>query len=385
VTGHRVLLVSHDAGGTVPPMLALAIALIAQGDGVTVLGQPSIRHRAEQAGCRFVAFEGIGDYDTSVSLEEQPERTLAAITGPGPARDLLRLVDEEDPDLVVVDCNLAGAAAAAETVAAPTALLLHSMYRTFVDTWFADYWPFMEPAINETRRTFCLDPCSSWPDVFSRHDRLLAVVPEVFDAPTAATPPTMRHFGFLVPPAAPEGRAATALPAADQPTVLVSLSTTNQHQGPLLQRIVEALGRLPVRALVTTSGVPVGELAAPPNVEVRDFVPHQQVLPHTDVVVTHGGLGTVAGALSQGVPLVCTPISRDQPLNAERVTELGAGLTVGIEPTADQVAEAVDVVLADPSYRRAALVIAQASLDAGGAAAAAAHLVSLTGEGHGSQ
>ena len=255
----RVLLVSHDAGGTVPPMLALAGALLAQGKEVTVLGQPSIRQRGEQTGCRFVPFKGIGDYDTSISLEEQPERTLAAITGPGPARDLLRLVDEEDPDLIVVDCNLAGAAAAAETAAAPTALLLHSLYRTFVDTWFADYWPFMEPGINETRRTYGLDPCDSWPDVFSRHDRLLAVVPEVFDAPIPAALPTMRHFGFLVPPAAPEGPAATPFPDTDEPTVLVSLSTTNQHQGPLLQRIVEALGRLPVRALVTTGGVPLGD------------------------------------------------------------------------------------------------------------------------------
>ena len=376
----RTVLVSHDAGGTIPPMLAIGSALLARGHDVTVVGQPSIRSRAETAGAGFVAFSGLPDYDRGRSLEEQLELAGEAITGRGPGDDLLAVAADAGADLVVVDCNLAGAAAAAETLACPSALLLHSMYRTFVDVWFGTYWPFMEPGINETRRAHGLDPCASWPDLFARHDRLIAAVPAVFDAPAPTPPPgSLRHFGFLLPAdAAPADHGPLLDEDDDRPLVLVSLSTTYQHQEALLGTILAALADLPVRALLTT-GDAIGDadLTPPDNVLVRGFVPHQLVLPRTDVVLTHGGLGTIAGALGHGVPLVCTPIARDQPLNAQRVAEVGAGLDVGTAPAAPAIASAIERVLSEPAYREAAATIAAASGESGGAAAAAADLERL--------
>ena len=49
-------------------------------------------------------------------------------------------------------------------------------------------------------------------------------------------------------------------------------------------------------------------------------------------MVTHAGLGSVAGAMTFGVPLVCMPVERDQPLNAQRVTDLGAGVALDPHP-----------------------------------------------------
>ena len=59
------------------------------------------------------------------------------------------------------------------------------MYKTYVDTWFGELWQFLEPAINDTRSQFGLDPCDSWTDLFDRHRRLYAVVPQAFDAPVS--------------------------------------------------------------------------------------------------------------------------------------------------------------------------------------------------------
>jgi MGT family glycosyltransferase len=145
-----------------------------------------------------------------------------------------------------------------------------------------------------------------------------------------------------------------------------------------LQTILDALGTLEVRALASTAGqVDIGSLRCPPNVQVHDFVDHGAVLPHADVVVTHAGLGTIAAALHRGVPLVCTPIARDQHLNASRVTTLGAGIDAGSNPRADDVAAAVSAVLADPAYRRAATAVETASNAAGGADAAVSDLERL--------
>ena len=101
------------------------------------------------------------------------------------------------------------------------------------------------------------------------------------------------------------------------------------HEEELLQRAADALGRLPVRGLVTTGpAVDPAAIRAPANVSVRRWVRHADVLPYCSAVLTHGGHGTVIKALAAGVPLVVAPLGRDQPDNAARVVHAGAGLWV---------------------------------------------------------
>lgn len=254
------------------------------------------------------------------------------------------------------------------------------MFKTYVDTWFGELWPFLAPAINDTRAAFGLDAAGSWTETFLGHDRLYAAVPEVFDAPASlAPPPSMRHPGFLVPTAGDPG-GSSELDGKDGHVVLVSLSTTDLGQGPLLQTILDALDGQDVHALVTTGAQRFGSgLRVPSCVAVRDYVPHASILPHVDAVITHGGLGTVAAALSHGVPLVCTPIARDQPLNAQRVAEVGAGLVVpAVDATPALVRAALEEVLSDRRHRVAAARVAAASAEAGGAVAVAADLDDLS-------
>src|SRR5438552_2715362 len=163
----------------------------------------------------------------------------------------------------------------------------------------------------------------------------------------------MRHFGFLVP-ATPSSTRDDAFRDGDEPSVLVGLSTTYQRQEHLLQAILDAIGSLEVRGLASTAGqVDPEAVRCPPNVVLRDFIDHGTVLATTDVVVTHAGLGTVSAALSTGVPLVCAPIARDQHLNADRVTSVGAGISVGSDAGGARIADSIREVLANESYRSA--------------------------------
>jgi UDP:flavonoid glycosyltransferase YjiC (YdhE family) len=78
-------------------------------------------------------------------------------------------------------------------------------------------------------------------------------------------------------------------------------------------------------------------------------------MPHAAAMVSHGGSGTTRMALAAGVPAVVVPGFADQPRNAERVAELGAGIALpewreGVAGIGD----AVRRVLSDPSYRLAA-------------------------------
>ena len=123
----------------------------------------------------------------------------------------------------------------------------------------------------------------------------------------------------------------------------------------LLQRAADALGRLPVRGLVTTGpAVNPAAIRAPANVSVRRWVRHADVLPYCSAVLTHGGHGTVIKALAAGVPLVVAPLGRDQPDNAARVVHAGAGLWISKKAGVPALRDAIARVLDEPRYQVAA-------------------------------
>ena len=117
---------------------------------------------------------------------------------------------------------------------------------------------------------------------------------------------------------------------------------------------MDALGLLPVQVLVTTgAAVSPDSISAPSNTQVVCFVPHEQVVPHAFLVVTHAGLGTIMKAFAYGVPLVCMPMGRDQFFNAA-VEALGAGMTIAIDADPTAIAEVVRRALEDQTLRSSA-------------------------------
>jgi UDP:flavonoid glycosyltransferase YjiC (YdhE family) len=94
-------------------------------------------------------------------------------------------------------------------------------------------------------------------------------------------------------------------------------------------------------------------------------------------VITHAGLGTTMAALGHGVPLLCTPLGRDQFFNAERVQALGAGRMLMANADSDAIAHAATDVLRNYQYTTAAKQMAIAIGRYGGAAQAAAALEAL--------
>jgi MGT family glycosyltransferase len=131
--------------------------------------------------------------------------------------------------------------------------------------------------------------------------------------------------------------------------------------------------------VVVTTGPSIAPdaLAAPANATIARFVPHQQVLPRASIVVTHGGLGTVMAALSQGVPMVCVPMGRDQFFNAAMVERLGAGRTVTMDADCDTIRGVVEGILEDPQAKAAAKAMAGVIAGYGGGADAVRELEEL--------
>jgi MGT family glycosyltransferase len=234
------------------------------------------------------------------------------------------------------------------------------------------------PSINAMRSRYGVAPVSSFAEVHDACALSLVATPREFE-PAMPVAANTRFIGPVLdaPPLAQEADHPDLTDGPD-PLVVVSLSTSYQAQIAVLQRIVEALGGMPARVVVTTGhAVDPEAIAAPANTQVVRFVPHERLLPAAALVVTHAGLGTLMTALGHGVPVVCLPMGRDQFFNASRVEDLGAGRVLDADASAAAVADTVRAALADAAIRAAAKQIAAVIAGYGGAADAVDELEKL--------
>jgi MGT family glycosyltransferase len=238
------------------------------------------------------------------------------------------------------------------------------------------------PAVNEARRVLGLAPLADLFDQFAAARRLLLATSRAFDFPAERLPDFIRYVGpQLDEPGWVAGAWVSPWPADDpRPLVLVAFSTTFQDHAAILQRVLDAVAGLPVRALVTLGpALDEAELSPPANAVLRPSAPHNAVLREAAVVVTHCGHGTVQRALAHGVPLLCMPLGRDQADNAVRVAARGAGLTLAPGVTAGEIRAALGRLLGEEGFRDAARRLGAAVAAEAASPAAVEELEALAG------
>jgi UDP:flavonoid glycosyltransferase YjiC (YdhE family) len=150
-------------------------------------------------------------------------------------------------------------------------------------------------------------------------------------------------------------------PADNRPLILVCFSTIHtEGQDQCLSRLTECLGQLPVRALVGTGSVRfVDQNRMPANVEMRAFIPLEELLPNASLIISHAGGGTVLRALAFGVPQLCIPFIQDQFDCASLAIGLGVARKVKNTASRDELCEAIQALLNDPSYLARAREVAR--------------------------
>jgi MGT family glycosyltransferase len=239
------------------------------------------------------------------------------------------------------------------------------------------------PELNRARACLGLRPLTRLLAHSEQPERVLALTGAALDCP-AALPPNVRYVGPQLDD--PEWAEPWTPPGDDRPFVLVAMSTTFMDHRDQLQRAVTALGNLPVQGLVTTGpAIDPDQIDAPDGVTVVRSAPHRQVLAHTDVLLTHGGHGTVMKGLIAGVPIVCMPTGRDQPDNAARLVHRGAGVKISKKASPAKIAAAVRHVMDDPSFRTAAARLGEqlrSEADSGAALAELEALAASAQTGH---
>ena len=131
-------------------------------------------------------------------------------------------------------------------------------------------------------------------------------------------------------------------PRTNRPLIWVTLGTV--VNGLEVLRLISAgLAALDVDVVVSLGPDrdpgELGPVAA--NVQVERFVASEQMMRLAEVIVHHGGSGTLLGALAHGIPQLVLPYTPDQSENGQALATAGAGCVMNVpELSPDAVAQA---------------------------------------------
>lgn len=348
----RILFTFIGGSGHFRPLIPLARAAQAAGHTVAVAGSAGRYEEITAAG--FTALRTTkpkprpadepGQRLEPVDLAREEQVLRDGFAGRGARRQakaIREIALEWKPDVIVRDEVDFGSAIAAETLGIPCVnvivLLAGGLARKDV---------ILEP-ITALRAEHGLVPDPE----LTRLDGRLVVMP---------APPSLRDPRHPLPEGtiwcAPGDPVPRRTRTAGKPLIYFTLGTFDTYRE-VFERVLAGLRDLPVR-VVTTVGRqldPASFGPQPEHVRIERFIPQEEILAEADLVIAHGGSGTLIGSLAHGIPSVLLPMGADQPHNARRCVELGTALELDpVAFTPEDAARAVTSMLREDSYRFAA-------------------------------
>ena len=406
----RVIVAASPIYGHFAPMRAVSADLVRRGHQVTVTTGSNYRETVEAVGARFAPLLGAADFDGDdvpalfpeiLSIAPGPEqigfglRHLFIDPIPDQHRTLQELLAaaEGEPTVLVHETGFLGAwpVLLGATGLRPTGVIglgvvpltissqdtapfglglapdsspegrernraAHAMVQETVFGTTQTHLAKVLASCGTTQQPpFIMDAMSSLPD------RFLQLSIAQLDYPRSDLPDSIRYVGAL-----PVGSSAKSeLPAwwdeivAAPRVVAVSQGTAaNVDFTELIQPTLDALADLDV-LVVATLGRDAELERVPANARVAEFIPFDDLLPYTDVLVSNGGYGGVQQALGHGVPMVLAGQTEDKAEVTARAAWAGAAINLATQrPAAKDLRAAVETVLTEASYRERAADLA---------------------------
>jgi len=390
----RCLVAAFGDPGHVFPAVSLARALRGRGHEVIVETWPQWQQVVEEAGLRFVSADQYQVFPPPASGSPGAGQAAAA---------LMPLLEDFRPDVMVNDILTVAPALAAEAYGCAWGTLIPHIYpvqdhgmpffsigalppRTPLGRGF---WRLTENALkfglergrahlNEQRALVGLPPSDRFHGGTSPDLAMVATYPQL-EYPRDW--PRSVHVTGPMPFEMPH--ADIDLPPGDDPLVLVAPSTSQDPDNRLVRSALSALAEQPVRVVATTNRVrPDRPIQIPGNAVLVDWLSYSQVMPESSLVICHGGHGTVARALAEGVPVLTCPAAGDMNETAARITWAEVGRSIRWSLTGPRSLRwAVAEILSDPVYRSRAGEVADWQRRHDGPARGAELVEALTASG----
>lgn len=352
----RVLVTTQVGEGHWRPLAPVALALVSAGHRVAFATTPFTCARLREHGFATLPV-GVDDWMNasparSGDAPAQWQAVARDVFLPRAGRNLpemLSLCASWKPDLLMREQTEFAGLLAAERLELPHVTVQVSAWRGLAAN------RILAAPLNRLRVELGLAPD---PDLsmLDRYALLLPFPPSLLD-PLFDLPPTahfIRHIPFDLEH--PGDRLPHWMTSIDRrPVIYATLGTAYNRDVALFRMILDAFREEPVSLIVTVGGNrnPGVFGPQPPHVYIERYLPQSLLFPRCDLVITHGGSGTVRTALGHGLPMVVIPMAADQPENARRCSDLGLARVI---PQGGRSAEAIRGatwgVLRDPAHRR---------------------------------
>jgi UDP:flavonoid glycosyltransferase YjiC (YdhE family) len=345
----KVVLAALPAYGHVYPLVPLALAL--ERTGAEVVFATGEEFASRLPARTIAGAEGSWAFSDATS---EIERRIGQFGGVAPAQgvgqtlfvelcaphvvDVMTVALEgERPDLVVFEQSNVGAAMAAHATGVRAVCLA-------IVGW-GRQWSTIYEAVAEMVGTpgaaalaeLLIDP----------HPPFLAELETTPPFPTLAMRPTAWSPDSAVP--------SWLLGPRQLPRVYLTMGTVFGNVDLLRAAALEIAGSGCEVLVATGPDIDPRALGDLPDaVHVEQEVPQVKVLPYVDVVVHHGGTGTVIGSLDNGLPQIVMPQGADQFWNADHLAAEGACRIVPPDAPTGSIAEAVSALNRQQAPERAA-------------------------------
>ncbi|MCE9561011.1 MAG: glycosyltransferase [Planctomycetes bacterium] len=389
----HIALVCPEMHGHLNPMTTLGRELANRGHRVSLVGSPMAKAKADA--CRFELLPvGVKEHESGkrqTDLDKLAKMTgLAALRFTGQllcdqtvatlrdAPDVLRAAGVE---ALVVDQVSPSGSALADVLKLPYVMACNAMAMhqepgvpPGVLNWAYSpgFFGRIRNRIGNTVLKIAAKPISNavtayrvkhglGPYLFTDTPKLglaqIAQQPALFDFPRTQLP---THFHYTGPWHG-HGRDSERIPFPwdkldGRPLIYASLGTLQNRLQHVFRAILDGCADLPVQVVLSLGRkAAVWDQPVPANAVVVPFSPQLTLLDKANLLITHAGLNTALEGLARGLPMLCMPITNDQPGVARRVEWLGVGETLKpAKATAARVRAMIQKLLSDSRYRTAA-------------------------------
>ena len=376
------------AYGHTNPTLGLVKELTSAGHQVFYFSFEMFREKIEQAGAEFIGCDG---YDFDMEDKENADRVgkdkvfaTELLVSSTLALDEMTTekIEEIRPDVIVSDSvafwgKLVAMKHGVPYVSSTTTFAFNRFSAKYMKEtpWDIAKMLFAMPRINKQIKRLQEQgyPVKGLLEIVQNDNETNTIVyTSKYFQPCAETFSDRYHFiGPLVRPVT-EPVAKTA-----EKTVYVSMGTVNQNRE-FYRNCIHAMAKTNWQVIVSMGTDTERFDDLPDHVQIYESVDQMAVLSIADAFITHCGMNSTSEGLYFQVPLVLFPQTPEQGAVARRTEELGAGIRLK-SISEEDILEAVQTVLSDPSYKKNAVIVSDSFRASGGAAEARQFLESLPG------
>ena len=316
----RVLVTTFPGYGHFHPVAPLALAFQRAGHDVRVATHAGFGRWVETCGLTVLPAGRSEDEMVAEAAalrpEERPVRLFTTISVPALASDVLAACQGWRPDLLIGEegehagpliASVLGVPSATHSWPAPARPPDERVARAeALEGVWREFGQQVRPRLYGDHYLDCCPPPMQTSAV-ETIGGVVAIRPTLFDGPPTIPP---RWLDNVVPP-----------------VVFVTLGTVPIYARPeTLRLIVQSLTTEAGTVIAATGPHPTSIIPRHPKVRCARYLPLSDVLPVTDLVVSHGGASTTVACLLAGVPHLVVPRGApSQRRTAASVTALGVG------------------------------------------------------------